>query len=437
MVKDETLMQRILILIALSALLGLTCASALAQGGSLQGYLLDGTTGDSLSAGVVRLDLPSYPPGFHRTLQMDSTSAFRFDSLPEGVFTVSGSLPHHGFASEAVEISADVTTFVTLRLNGGSGRGESQQLIALNGYVSIDTAFDGTVRYYADCNGDGTADYRLVFGPMDFMPPYGNGVRPQPRDTVQMQTTLFSYGEPPLVIVREIRGQPWIPDSLGHGGAEGDMQTRDGCRSAVIVRFEATGSVEVYPPWDYPTDSTTYALHYFDGRDSMRIQLDFGRLTYQPGDSVNPILRPHMDQVVNVVGGFVECPAEPMNRAIVYEMNQQLWRVPGDTVGFGMISQQMSAGDRGALPASFLTLSNYPNPFNSTTTITYTLPLTGNVTLTVLDLLGRNVELLANGRQPSGTYSFNWNGSGLASGLYFCRVQTGNASITRRMLLLK
>jgi len=80
---------------------------------------------------------------------------------------------------------------------------------------------------------------------------------------------------------------------------------------------------------------------------------------------------------------------------------------------------------------------NYPNPFNPSTTIEYELPRASNVTLSVFDLLGRNVSVLVNERKDAGVYKIKFDGTGLASGVYFCRIMSDGFTQTRKLLLLK
>jgi hypothetical protein len=82
-------------------------------------------------------------------------------------------------------------------------------------------------------------------------------------------------------------------------------------------------------------------------------------------------------------------------------------------------------------------LSNYPNPFNPTTAISYELSADSHVTLKVYDVLGREVETLVNQNQKVGKYDVTFDGSRLASGVYFYRLVAGNRVMTRKMLLVK
>ncbi|MHB9041582.1 MAG: T9SS type A sorting domain-containing protein, partial [Melioribacteraceae bacterium] len=80
---------------------------------------------------------------------------------------------------------------------------------------------------------------------------------------------------------------------------------------------------------------------------------------------------------------------------------------------------------------------NYPNPFNPTTTISFLIPRTEFVSLKVYDLLGREVATLVNEEKLPGHYEVEFNGMNLPSGVYFYRLQAGNFSQTKKLLLLK
>ncbi len=80
---------------------------------------------------------------------------------------------------------------------------------------------------------------------------------------------------------------------------------------------------------------------------------------------------------------------------------------------------------------------NYPNPFNPSTVINYSLPHSGNVKLTVYDILGSKVATIVNEYKPSGSYSVRFNGSNLASGIYLYRLEAGNYSASKKFILMK
>jgi len=85
---------------------------------------------------------------------------------------------------------------------------------------------------------------------------------------------------------------------------------------------------------------------------------------------------------------------------------------------------------------------NIPNPFNAETVIPYTLRASGHASLIVANILGQTVRRLLEANQPAGSYSISWDGrddTGLpvASGVYFYRLQAGNESMTRKMVMLR
>jgi hypothetical protein len=89
------------------------------------------------------------------------------------------------------------------------------------------------------------------------------------------------------------------------------------------------------------------------------------------------------------------------------------------------------------IPVRTELFQNYPNPFNPTTTIGFKVQGSGSVVLKVFDILGKEVATLVNEELRSGSYSRTFDGSGLASGVYFYRLEAGSFSQTRRLLLLK
>ena len=94
-------------------------------------------------------------------------------------------------------------------------------------------------------------------------------------------------------------------------------------------------------------------------------------------------------------------------------------------------------GKRENLPGERLLMANYPNPFNPGTIIPYRLSAGGHVSLKVFDLLGREVAVLVNDMKAPGEYAVRFDGSGLASGIYICRMEAGGRVETRAMVLLR
>jgi len=89
------------------------------------------------------------------------------------------------------------------------------------------------------------------------------------------------------------------------------------------------------------------------------------------------------------------------------------------------------------VPRSFSAEQNYPNPFNPATVIGYSIPEARNVSLVVLDILGRRVATLVSGREEAGYHTARFDGTGMGSGVYFYRLQAGSDAAVKRMLFIK
>ncbi len=90
-----------------------------------------------------------------------------------------------------------------------------------------------------------------------------------------------------------------------------------------------------------------------------------------------------------------------------------------------------------AVPEAYSLSQNYPNPFNPATNIKFQLPREEFVKLSIFDMLGREIEILVNKEMKPGTYRADWNASKFSSGVYFYRLEAGEFTETRKMILVK
>jgi hypothetical protein len=88
-------------------------------------------------------------------------------------------------------------------------------------------------------------------------------------------------------------------------------------------------------------------------------------------------------------------------------------------------------------PLSFDLEQNYPNPFNPSTNIKYSVPETGDIRLSVYNLIGEEVAVLVDGFSEAGFFEVTFNASSLTSGAYFYKLQSGNNVVAKKMLLMK
>ncbi len=89
------------------------------------------------------------------------------------------------------------------------------------------------------------------------------------------------------------------------------------------------------------------------------------------------------------------------------------------------------------IPLQFSLEQNYPNPFNPSTTIEYTIPEGGFVTLKIFDILGKEVATLVNEQNDAGKHKVEFHATGLNSGVYFYKIENGNSVETKKFILLK
>ncbi len=101
----------------------------------------------------------------------------------------------------------------------------------------------------------------------------------------------------------------------------------------------------------------------------------------------------------------------------------------GNFIGIQTISTEV--------PQSYSLKQNYPNPFNPVTNINFSLPVSGYVKLSVYDGLGREINTIVNEYLMPGTYNADWNASNYSSGIYFYKLQAGDFTETKRMVLVK
>ncbi|RPI05026.1 MAG: T9SS C-terminal target domain-containing protein [Ignavibacteriae bacterium] len=105
-----------------------------------------------------------------------------------------------------------------------------------------------------------------------------------------------------------------------------------------------------------------------------------------------------------------------------------VWSFKADVLG---VKEEMGT------PTAYSISQNYPNPFNPTTTISFALPQSGFTTLTVYDILGREVHMLLNKKVEAGIHEINFDATNFQSGVYFYKIQSGNFSQIKKMVFMK
>jgi len=121
---------------------------------------------------------------------------------------------------------------------------------------------------------------------------------------------------------------------------------------------------------------------------------------------------------------------------IYYSFNKYKF-VPRTNADFGAIITDVDIDHDPVVPQTFSLAQNFPNPFNPSTVIEYSLPTSGYVTLRIYNILGQEVKTLVSDMQSPGKYSVRFDASSYASGLYFYQLRAGEFLHVKKMLLLK
>ena len=182
-----------------------------------------------------------------------------------------------------------------------------------------------------------------------------------------------------------------------------------------LVSF--TGSFEqnkVVLKWKTATELNS---SYFsvERKATDNVWTSIGRVT-AAGNSTNPIDYRFVDEKVAGSKSF-------------YRLKQV------DLDGSSSYSQEVEINTE--VPITFALSQNYPNPFNPTTKINYSVPLDSKVTISVYSITGELVRELVNEDMAAGSYSVDFNGSNLASGMYIYKMVAGNFVQTHKMMLMK
>ena len=88
-------------------------------------------------------------------------------------------------------------------------------------------------------------------------------------------------------------------------------------------------------------------------------------------------------------------------------------------------------------PTQFSLGQNYPNPFNPSTKIEYSIPVNGNVRLTIFNSLGKEMEKLVNNYQQAGNHEVRFDASNMSSGVYYYKIESQNFSDVKKMILIR
>ena len=195
-----------------------------------------------------------------------------------------------------------------------------------------------------------------------------------------------------------------------------------------LGRFEEGGTI------DGSAGETESGSFYFLGFDY--VDSDDNPLGIEPG--MGPILEIEVEFNTNfsnpsVVFMIDTVYSEDFNSNPLVAVADDFGQFTGDMVSLDFDN---------SLPSSFALHSNYPNPFNPSTKISYSIPESGDISLNIYDMRGRRIKSLVNKNQASGRYLIEWNatddyGNNVGAGVYIYQLRSKNKPLSQKMILMK
>lgn len=183
-----------------------------------------------------------------------------------------------------------------------------------------------------------------------------------------------------------------------------------------------TNKITKFPYSGDPESGTGWNQFTLQGFGNRRLQMDIGKLNLNPSDTQSIVIAQIVSQGTTNLNSVTKLKQSAEYVQNVFDNNFS-------TVGIDPIPN--------SVPSEFDLHQNYPNPFNPNTVISYELRVTSNAKLKVFDVLGNEVAELVNEKQSAGSYKIEFDGSNFASGVYFYKLDAGDFSETKRMILLK
>jgi hypothetical protein len=404
--------------------------------------------GDSAYHVLVRISqLGDVSPRYHSRVLADSLGHFRFPDVPYGDYALIALQPGHGFAAQEISVNTvDTVQNYALQLSG-LNQGDTLTVVHLRG-TAIVLPVDANHpfgQYLLDVNSDGTADYRLLFGP-PWYHPAGGVARPSNGSEISIDAGLFSYGNPdslmpPMVLVYRLNNLFWREPAGDNGGfLSGQRFETHPCEST-----DTTGNIaqRLLPRKDMSGFLTRLMCGEWlnpPGIELMASRREYGRFNLNLGARwTRPLFPGHPNNDLSIVGGLSSSDIESYGDqwVVVYEVDGIFVREPGDTTELNQHIIDSAIEPPTASVTSYLTVSTYPNPFNPVVNIRYDLPAAGEVRMSVFDLTGREVANLASGKAAAGSHTVAWDGSNAASGIYLYRVTSAGQTRAGRLMLLK
>lgn len=210
------------------------------------------------------------------------------------------------------------------------------------------------------------------------------------------------------------------------------------------IRFQNTGNAEAYnifivdtisPKLDLGTLEVLQTSHpmYYETDNQRIVTFYYENIMLPDSNSNEPASH-----------GFVKYRIKPLNTLVIGDTIKNLANIYFDlnapvvtNTAVNIVGISSGIQNKNETPMKYELYQNYPNPFNPTTSIKYQVASIKFIKLAVYDILGKEVATLVNEKQSQGTYEVQFDGSKLTSGIYFYKLQAGDFSEVKKMILLK
>jgi hypothetical protein len=349
--------------------------------------------------------------------------------------------------------------------------------VTFSGKVTVDSISKHHKVYYLDTNTDSKEDYALMFGPWWYQPKSG-AIRPSDGDMITitggLMQRLGTNDTINFIIVYQINGLQWI-DSIGRYPWPGRMISRGHFSSTRVnsmynqntyCNFESNsfgmGSINMFPsdiyssiteidPVYLPVDNVSNIIAAFsvnvmdnnmmglflpfDKNVNVNLNYNENELSASGVENKNLKLKLLLDNNTSVDVPYAKF--NYINKTVSFSNS-----IPSGVYVIESQQQVTISTETQLTPEKFSLSQNFPNPFNPSTSISFSLPVKSNVRLIVYSLIGSEIRELVNNNLEAGNYRITWDGknnygNNVASGIYFYKLESDFGTITKKMNLLK
>lgn len=295
-----------------------------------------------------------------------------------------------------------------MRVNTG---GEDMLSAALSGFFTTDTLLYEQQFFY----NPGSGQFELWPLPVPHFSPHTLGpyINPgYPDGTLYTEAQGLTFSGPVMVLVgpREISSGEGIPMML---------QRLPG--NKVVSFYGSNGSFGMMESWSY---------HY------LYLPPNDLYFRYPVGRSLDKNGKIQVDSDSTMQGGVLPDIRVPINDSVIDQLYLDSIDVELN-YAIGVLNSLLGIGDPLPLCPGVILEQIFPNPVTSSATISYWLGENGMVSVAVFDLYGKEVAILADGHQKAGNHTILWNVHDVYQGIYFCRILTGKAMVTRKFMVVR